>query len=47
MAEKKQKEGMPGPYQFLDLTGEAGLLCGKIFGDLQAAEISFTVYIKF
>ena len=43
MAEKKQKEGMLSPYQVLGLTGEAGLFCGKIFGDLQAADFSFTL----
>jgi crotonobetainyl-CoA:carnitine CoA-transferase CaiB-like acyl-CoA transferase len=30
------REGMLSPYRVLDLTGEQGLLCGKILGDLGA-----------
>ena len=30
----EDKEGMLSPYRALDLTGEMGLLCGKILGDL-------------
>ena len=32
----KKSEGMLSPYRVLDLTGEKGLLCGKILGDLGA-----------
>ncbi len=32
----KKSEGMLSPYRVLDLTGERGLLCGKILGDLGA-----------
>ena len=31
---KMAGEGMLSPYRVLDLTGEQGLLCGKILGDL-------------
>ncbi len=33
---KMTGEGMLSPYRVLDLTGEPGLLCGKILGDLGA-----------
>jgi crotonobetainyl-CoA:carnitine CoA-transferase CaiB-like acyl-CoA transferase len=33
---KMTGEGMLSPYRVLDLTGEHGLLCGKILGDLGA-----------
>jgi crotonobetainyl-CoA:carnitine CoA-transferase CaiB-like acyl-CoA transferase len=33
---KMTGEGMLSPYRVLDLTGEYGLLCGKILGDLGA-----------
>ena len=32
----KKAEGMLSPYRVLDLTGEKGLLCGKLLGDLGA-----------
>jgi hypothetical protein len=28
------RDGMLSPYRALDLTGEMGLLCGKMLGDL-------------
>ncbi len=33
---QKEAEGMLGPYRVLDLTGEEGLLCGKMLADLGA-----------
>ena len=36
MATTEQIKGALSPYRVLDLTGELGLLCGKILGDLGA-----------
>ncbi|MFC1900548.1 CaiB/BaiF CoA transferase family protein [Chloroflexota bacterium] len=36
MVDKDKREGMMSPYRVLDLSGEKGLLCGKILGDLGA-----------
>ncbi|MFC1918603.1 CaiB/BaiF CoA transferase family protein [Chloroflexota bacterium] len=36
MGNKNSPEGMLSPYRVLDLTGEKGLLCGKLLGDLGA-----------
>lgn len=39
MATESQKDYLLSPYRVLDLTGEHGLMCGKVLGDLGAEVI--------